>query len=470
MTLDVAIVGGGISGLATAYELRRRGYRVAVLERQVRAGGNAVSERFGGFLMEHGPSSLNASIGAAPAWSRELDLERQRLDLGPEVRRRYLTGDGALHGIATHPLGFITSDYLSLGARLRLLAEVLVPANKSEAEETVAEFGHRRFGAEFTDRVIDPLVSGMFAGKAEALSVADLFPRLVEMERRHGSLGRAVLASRMRGGTMPGRRLFSWRDGMGALSAALGRRLGETLRTGLAVRRIVSAGAGFRLEAGRGGGVEARAVVLATQPHVAAALLEPLDPSAAEAAGAILAPPIAVVFLGYARNQVAHPLDGLGYLTPRGEGRKLTGTLFCSTMFPGRAPAGHVALAAYLGGARAPELATLPEAELVALARDEFRDLLGARGDPVVSRVRQWARGLPQYGRGHRTLIAALAAAERRWPGLYLTGNYFSGPSVAACLAEATEAAGRAARHLCGGGRSAGAAPERPSTAARLAR
>ena len=437
MSIDVAVIGGGISGLATAYGLMRRGQRVVVLERQVRAGGNAVSERIGGFLMEHGPSSVNASIEAAVALSHELGLEKDGCDLGPGVRWRYLVGDGALHRISIHPLGFLTSGYLSPRARLRLVAEALVPARCAGDEETVAEFFARRFGPEFCERIADPLVGGLFAGNAEELSMAATFPALARMERRYGSITRPVLAGWRAGHKMPGRRLFSWRDGIGALPRALAGRLGRALRTGVAVRRIKASGGRFRIEAGAAGAFEARAVVVATQSHVAAALLEGLDREGAEGAGTIDAPPLSVVFLGYRREQVAHPLDGLGYLTPRREDRALTGAQFCSTMFPGRAPEGHVAVAGYIGGARAPELAQLPAADLVALAREEFGDLLGARGEPVIARLRQWPRGLPQYRPGHGERVAPLRAIAQRRPGLFVTGNYFAGPSVASCLAQA---------------------------------
>ncbi|MFQ6019098.1 MAG: FAD-dependent oxidoreductase, partial [Kiloniellaceae bacterium] len=151
MTIDVAVIGGGISGLATAHGLICRGRRVVVLERQVRPGGNAVSERIGGFLMEHGPSSVAAASPVAAALSKSFGLDGLRCALGSGVRYRYLARAGGLHRIATHPLGFLTSDYLSLGARLRMLAEILVPANGSREEETVAGFCGRRFGPEFVD-------------------------------------------------------------------------------------------------------------------------------------------------------------------------------------------------------------------------------------------------------------------------------------------------------------------------------
>ncbi len=449
MRADVAVIGAGVSGLALAHELSQRGHRVVVLERQVRPGGNAVSERIGGFLMEHGPSSVNAASATAAGLSSLLGLDALRCELGPHVRYRYLVRDSRTYRILPHPFGFLTSGYLSRTARLRLLAEILVPPRRGgQAEETVAEFWARRFGAEFADRVVDPLAGGLFAGRAAELSVAAVFPALLEMERRHGSISRGVMRRWLAGGTMPARRLYAWTGGVGALPQALAARLGPAVRCGVAVRRIRPSAEGFRVEAGAAGALEAGAAVLATQPHVAAGLLEGTDDAAAAAAAAIDAPPLAVIFLGYRREQVAHPLDGLGYLSPASEGRPLTGALFCSTMFAGRAPAGGVALAGYVGGARAPGAALAAPQELIETVRAEFRELLGARGEPLVARVRQWPRGLPQYRLGHGARVAALRGLEGRRPGLFVTGNYFEGPSVGACVTQALETAARVDRFL----------------------
>ncbi len=448
MTFDTAIIGGGISGLATAYDLMRRGRRVVVLERQTRPGGNAISEHMGGFLMEHGPSSVNAALPAVSALSQSLELERLRCRMGAGVRYRYLAGGGNIHRISTHPFGFLTSSYLSLPARLRMMSEVAIRPRTDAGEETVAEFSRRRFGREFAERVIDPLVGGLFAAGATDLSMPAAFPALLALERRYGSVVAGMLQRRLAGAVMPGRRMFSWRDGVGTLPRALAGRLGDRLRTGIPVRRIRPLPGGFWVEAGTAGTVETRTVVIATQPHVAAALLEDVDRSAMEAAAGIAAPPVATVFLGYRRQQVGHPLDGLGFLIPASEGRPLTGTLFCSTMFPGRAPEGHVALAAYIGGSRAPDLARAAPGDLVALAREQFRDLLAARGEPVMSAVRQWPRGLPQYRLGHLDRVAELRGIEQRLPGLFVTGNYLGGLAVANCVTQAIETAGRIDRHL----------------------
>lgn len=455
--VDVAVIGGGISGLATAWNLMRQGLDVIVLERQANPGGNAVSERIGGFLMEHGPSTIDARAPAATDMGHALGLDDRRTELGPDVRNRYLVGDGALRPIATHPMGFLMSGYLSPGARLRMLAEMAIPRGRGEADESIAAFCARRFGRQFAERVMEPLVRGVYGGDADSLSVRSVFPALVDMERRYGSISAGVAVSRLSRRKMPGRRLYSWQGGIGSLPSLLAWQLGGRVYTGVAVRRIHRVADGFQIDAGPGGRISARAVVIATQPHVSAQLLEGLDDEATVAAGAIEAPPTAVVYFGYRREQVGHPLDGLGFFSPRSEGRGLNGVQFCSTMFEGRAPEGHVSLAGYLGGDAAPDLARAPADALVALARDEFGDLLGAKGEPVIARVRHWPRGLPQYRLGHADRIETLRAAERRVPGLFLTGNYFDGPSVGACLNQASETGARASALLADGARDGGA-------------
>ncbi|GAB4289472.1 MAG: protoporphyrinogen oxidase [Roseovarius sp.] len=446
--VDAVIVGGGVSGLTTAHALRAAGHSVLVLERQVRPGGNAMSERIGGFLMEHGPSTVNHGMGAIADLADRLGLQGLRTDLGAGVRKRYLTKGGRLVGLGLHPLAFLSSGYLSLAGRARMAAELWQPRGTANAGETVAEFGRRRFGIEFTERVLDPLVAGMFAGDAGRTELGFVMPALAAMERAHGSVIRALLHARLRGGTMPARQLASWREGIGTLPRALAGRLGDSVRTGVAVRRIARTSHGFAIDAGERGRIRARAVVIATQPHVAAQILAQLEPGAAEECGRISAPPLAVVFLGYRRDQVAHPLDGLGYLTPGCEGRIINGGLFCSTMFAGRAPENHVAIATYVGGARGPEQARLPARTLIEIARDELADLLGAVGRPVVARVRQWPRGLPQFEPGHSRRVERLQQCLDDVPGLYITGNYLRGMSVGACVDCALDTARRVGRHL----------------------
>tara|TARA_B100000315_G_scaffold242296_1_gene264315 strand:- start:5186 stop:6583 length:1398 start_codon:yes stop_codon:yes gene_type:complete len=449
MTVDVAIIGGGISGLATAYDLAGRGLDVVVLERQVHAGGNAVSERIGEFLMEHGPSTVNAQSIAANDITKRLDLNGEQCDLGAGVKSRYLVGKGALQGIPVHPLGFLRSNYLSVKGRLRLMMEFAIPRNRSKAEETIAEFAGRRFGREFADKVIDPLVAGIYAGRAGELSVEAGFPKLHSLEQKYGSIALGLVQHHRQGAkNMPSSRLFSFKDGIGSLPKALAAALGDRVKTGVTVRRIQKTSLGFSIDVGDQGKLATRAIVVATQPHVVAELLEDVDVWSSHAAGEIEAPPLAVVYLGYKRKDVEHPLDGLGFLAPESENLSMSGSQFCSTMFPGRAPEDCVSMAVYFGGARAPENALLPAEELTAIARQEFKDLVGAKGEPMVARVRHWPRGLPQYKIGHKDRVQTMLEANNRVPGLFLTGNYISGPSVAVCVDQAGKTAASAWHYL----------------------
>jgi len=446
--IDIAVIGGGVSGLTTAWALMRRGHNVVVLERQVQVGGNAVSERINGFLMEHGPSTINATVPQAGELSRALGLDDQIVPLSDNVRSRYLARGGDLSGIPVHPLGFLMSNYLSLSARLRLLGEAFVPRGNITSDETVSDYFSRRFGAEFADRIMDPLVGGLYAGRADCLSLQSVFPKLSELEQEHGSIMRAVLKSRLNGGKMPGKRLFSWENGVATLPQALSRVLAGRIRTGVTVSKVRQTAGGMKIETLRHGTVQARAVVMATQPHVAAPLLEAMLPDAAEQIAGIEAPPVAVVFLGYKRDAVEHPLDGVGYLSPSTEGNALTGTQFSSTMFAGRAPEGYVSLTAYLGGARNPDVHKAGGKGLIAMAEDEFCRLLGTRGQPALSRVRVWSRGIPQYNIGHRDRVARIQAATSDAAGMFVTGNYLSGPSMGACVANAMEVSGQTSAWL----------------------
>lgn len=449
MSVDVAIIGGGISGLATAYYLKRAGFRVAVLERQARPGGNAISESIDGFLMEHGPSAIAENSAEALALSQTFGLDNARCDLGDAIRCRYLVKDDELSRIPLGPMGFLLSDYLSLPGRLRMMAEPLVRRCSADTpEETIAEFCRRRFGREFADRVIEPLVGGIYAGRSEALSLVDVFPKFADFERRFGSVTRGMIAGIRSGNCMPGSRLMSWRGGVGSLPKALAKDLRSEIRAGVTVRRIRRKNQCYQIDMGEQGEFSAAGVVVATQPHVAAGLLEKLDASAAAATGEIAAPPMAVVFLGYRRDQVDHPLDSLGFLAAASEGRSVNGVQFSSTMFPNRAPTGHVAVSAYVGGARQPELATRTVEELTALVRSELADLIGAHGQPVVARVRHWPRGIPQYGLGHAARVSAIEGLSERQPGLFVTGNFLVGPSVSACLSSAAGVASSVGGHF----------------------
>lgn len=453
---EVVVIGAGISGLSAARLLRSKGHEVAVFDEGDIAGGRMRSERIGGFLMEHGANSM---VGPAPAVDKlvaALDVTGEEIPHGSEARNRYLVRAGLARALPVDPGGFFMSGFFTVAGRLRLLMEPFVTARSDD--ETIAAFARRRLGREMLDYVMDPLVGGLYAGDPEQLSVSAVFPRLKQLERRFGSVILGALRSRYRrtGGPdaqAPGtRRLFSFREGMGTLPHVLARQLAGDLHSGHRVEAVRRGPGGrFRVRVRSGAAarwIMADSVVIALPAYAAAEALEGLDPPLAEALAQIAHPPLSVVFLGYRASAVAHPLDGLGALMPAVEKRGVLGILFSSTLFPGRAPSQHVALTAFVGGARQPQLALLAPDELAELAQREVRELLEARAVPALVRTRRWRRGLPQPGVDHAARLTRIAAIESEHAGLFLTGNYFSGVSTAACIEQAFATAGRVSDFL----------------------
>lgn len=450
---DTIVIGAGISGLTSAFTLARAGFRVLVLERQDAVGGRARSERVDGFLMEHGPSSLVSPAAGADGLIAAAGLAGEMVFRSEAVRHRYLVRGSRVQGLALSPLRFFMSPFFTLRGRARLMLEPLMP-RKAE-DETVAAWVERRFGHEMLDYVFDPLVGGLLAGRPEALSMDAAFPQLKRMEREAGSVMRAVARRRWRRSPagLPGARtLFSFRDGIAALPRSLARQLAGNIRLGLrAVAVQPAVGGGFLVkaaEAGETGWEYADSVVVALPAYAAAELLDGIRPHLAQRLAAIPHPPLSLVFQGYRRRDIEHPLDGLGFLTPAVERRQALGVLFSSTMFPDRAPDGRIALTTFIGGDRQPHLALLPDAALAEIAREEARMLLSAHGNPVISRIRRWRAGLPQPGPGHGECVRELRQLETDLPGLFVTGNYIAGVSTVACIDNGIATAERAVRHL----------------------
>jgi len=453
----IIVVGGGISGLTVAHELAAQGADVALFEAAPQVGGRIGSEHIDGFLFEHGPNCLVAPAPAAQALIDGIGIKDQTVLRGANVRHRYLVRDGAVRSLPLQPYRLLLSDFFSWRARLRLMAEPFVPP--FAGDETIAAFVRRRFGAEFHDTVMDALVGGLYAGDPEQLSVAAVFPHLKRIESEAGSITGGLIRNRLRHGKSDAgnpatRMLFSFRDGIAQLPAALAAGLGQRIHAGHRVESLQPrAEGGFRMRVehrGQRQSFDAATVILAVPAPTAARLLSPWQKEGAEALATLAHPPLAVVFLGYRALDVAHPLDGLGVLAPVREKRGVLGMMFSSTLFAGRAPAGHVALTAFVGGARAPELALQRADELREQVHEEARQLLDVSRAPVLARVRYWRHGLPQPGLDHAARLERLGTIESEYPGLYFAGNYRGGVSVANCIASAAQLAERVGGSLRG--------------------
>ena len=443
---DVLVIGAGISGLTAAFALRARGLRVEIADAAARAGGVIGTEKTEGVLYERGPNSILDTHPRIRELLQKLELTSERVDASPLASRRYIVRGGRLSALPTSPPAFLKTRAFSAGAKLRLLLEPFIArARADEREESVTGFVERRLGRELLDYAVEPFVAGIYAGNPDELSLRAAFPRLHALEQRYGSLIKGQFLGareRAREGAR-GKNVatsFSFRDGVQALPDALARAIGEVRTSARATRIRVSDNRQLVVSIEGADGsfdLAARAVVLALPAYRAAELLREHAPAAASALMAIPYAPIVSVALAFARVDVAHPLDGFGFLAPRVERRRILGSLFSSSMFQGRARDGEVLLTSYVGGRRDPSIFAATDAAIVAHVRDELADLVGARGEPRFSAVTRWREAIPQYAIGHLERIERARTAEAIVPGLYLCGSYAGGVSVGDCIASA---------------------------------
>ena len=449
----VAVVGGGITGLAAAHDLASAGVPFTLFEAEPRWGGIIRTERVGGFLLEGGPDAILAQKPDGIALCRELGLGEELVPTSAP-RTVYVLRRGVLHPLPEGVLGIpnrigplLRTSLFSWRGKLRMGLDLVAPRGR-EADESIASFLRRRLGQEAVDRLGQPLMAGINSGDPERLSLRATFPRLADLEAQHRSLLRGFRAAARAAGQAPpeatgiGSAFVSLRDGLGALVEALVATLpAASLRPGTPVLSVTRTGAGFSLRTADGGREAASAVVLAVPPPRAAAMLEEMD---REIAGLLAAVPFvstAAVFLGYRREDVAHALDGHGVMLPWTEGRRTNACTFFSSKFPGRAPEGHVLLRGFLGSARDPHVLRSSDAELAQIVREELAPLLGLRGDPVLVRVYRWPGGTPQMEVGHLARVARLEARLAAWPGLWLAGAGLRGAGLPDCIADGRAAA-----------------------------
>lgn len=434
--MSVIVIGGGISGLACAYRLNQRGIDVRLLEEQERVGGVVQSEEMGGFRFDLGPQSF-LSNDAILRLISELGLGSEMVQANPRAPR-YICFHGGLHPAPMSPPALLKTPLLGGRTKRRILTEPLRKSRPPEAEESVAAFARRKFGEDLLDNLLGPFVSGMYAGDPERLSLRSAFPSAHQWELEHGSVIRGAMKARPEKGK-PRPVLTSFRGGLQTLVRSLAASLGERIETGAevcGVRRVT--GSAFEVHTrGREGSVavsKAAAVVFATPAYVSSRLLGEIASGAAEALGQIEYAPVAVVNLGYRREQVAQALDGFGFLAPRTQRLRTLGTIWGSSLFPGRAPQGMISLTSFLGGATDPALLDLGDDAIVQIAATENARVLGIIGAPTVHLLQRFTHAIPQYNLGHGEILARIRAALASLPGLFVTGNYFQGPAIGACV------------------------------------
>ena len=449
--VDVAIIGGGISGLTAAYELQLRGVSAHVFEADSRLGGVIRTDRFEGWVIDGGPDALLVQKPAAVALCRELGLA-DRLISTQQPRTAYVLREGSLVPLAQGSfLGFPVSiaalamgSLFSWGGRIRMAAEIAIPRGDGE-DESIASFVQRRFGSEAVDYLAEPLLAGIHAGDVDALSVAALFPRLVEAERQSGSVLRAIRALRVKPSTQGA--FVSLPGGVAELVETLAATLPAGAVTLSARVTGVSSANGYTVETERES-VNARGVIMCTPAYVTAELLRPIDPSLATLCEGVSYASTATVAFGYRRSQIAHPLNGTGFVVPRIEGSPLLAATWVTSKWPGRAPADCALVRGFLGGGRDPHRLDAPDDELIQAAREALTEILGIDGEPLITRLYRYPRQSPQYTVGHLDRVAAIERRVTALPGLFVAGSGFRAIGIPDCIADARATAGRAAEFV----------------------
>ena len=459
---EVVIVGAGIAGLAAGYELQKRGVSFTLLEASPRTGGVILSEQVDEFAIDAGPDSLLVQKPEAIRLCEELGIGDRLVPTKPP-RVSFVLRNGQLHplpqasvmGIPTRVGPFARSTLFSWPGKIRMGAEVFVPVRRSDADESIGMFMTRRFGREATTYLAEPLLAGIHAGDVDRLSIRALFPRFPAAERRYGSLIRAFRqtpldpAARGPFRSLPGGLSELVQSLTAALPSASVHLRSPVERLGaVATEATDSADVTFRIELAGGDVMTAPAVILATPAFVTAQLTGDSNPELARLCAEVPYASTATIALAFDKPQVAHPLQGSGFVVPRVEEPAMLAASWLSSKWPGRAPDQKVLMRTFAGGARDPRALERSDDELVSAALRVLEPLLGITGQPVLTRVYRWNRANAQHEVGHLDRLAAIERALVKSRGLFVTGSGFRGVGIPGCVADGRATARQAADYV----------------------
>ena len=453
----IAIIGGGISGLTAAFTLEQYRHAGAVeyslYESLPRLGGVLRTQHIHGCIVEAGPDSFITEKTWAAELCRTLGIGDQLIGSNDLDRKTYILvrgqliplPDGLMFMVPTKILPTALSPLFSWTTKLRIARELLHPQRTAEADESVASLVERHYGAEMVDRLADPLLSGVYGVEAASLSVRAVLARFAEMERTHGSLGRALLAARRK---MPRRSdqsappLFtSLKNGMQQLPETIVPKLNQdSLHTNTPVQSIQPRTGGWTLSAGTKSN-HFNAVILAVPALAAAQLLSLCSPELSAELAAIGYSSSITVGLGYDRDVRQSLPPGFGFLVPRSEGKRLLAATFVHNKFPHRAPDDRALLRCFFAGSNAESIWQLSDDAIIAVVRNELQQILGLRAAPLFARVYKWKSAMAQYGVGHLERLDRIERLRQQLPGLALAGNGYRGIGIPDCVRSGQEAA-----------------------------
>lgn len=453
--VQALVLGAGISGLSTAFALKKASIDTLLLEAAPRPGGVIKSVKCDGYLVECGPQSFSGNSHVT-ALCHDLGIIDERI-LADSYAPRYVLINGKLQLVPMSPPSLLFSPLMGGGTRTAILRDIFGKSQAPEPDESVASFIRRKYSATLLDRLVGPFVSGIYAGDPEKLSLRAAFPILYQAEKASGSILRGIFQVRKNkkktaaAGPRERPTLQTFRDGNETLVRTLAAKLNDRLRCGIEISSIEHINSNqhanssrFRVAVRSPRGseiIEAERLVVSVPTDVAARLLVSIDSGFENSLAPVEYSPVAVVSLGYRNEDLGHPADGFGFLVPRSSQLNILGTVWNSSLFPGRAPQGQTLVTSFVGGATNPAVLHQSQSELVAQVHRELAPLMTIRQQPVFSHVTIWPRAIPQYNLGHSARLAALDATRSKYPGLYFAGNYLTGPAIGTCVEQAAKVA-----------------------------
>ncbi len=464
----VVIIGGGISGLATAYSLREHqelasgkgghggeDFEILLIESKPRVGGNISTEHVDGFILEGGPDCFISEKPWALALCRRIGLTDELLVTNDKLRKTFVLSRGKLHVlpegvilmVPTKMLPLATSTLISFAGKVRMAMEYFIPKRRATGDETLGSFVRRRLGAEALDKIAEPLVAGIHAGDPETMSVRASFPKFVEMESEYGSLIKGMIkrmasmkkskASKAGGAKGPGKvtMFMTLKGGMSTLIDKISESVLSKPNTRIwcsaDVTSLTRTGDKYRIGVSDNSSIEADAVVIAAPAHAASRLTSEIDSVLSEKLKMIPYVSTATISIAYRKEDIEHPMNGFGFVVPRSEKRKIMASTWSSIKFSGRAPDGSVLIRCFVGGSKNMELVDLSDKEMIELVRSELADIMGIRAEPVIARVFRFKNAMPQYTVGHEERIEWIDERVTGTPGFYLTGSAYHGIGIA---------------------------------------
>ncbi|MGA1862570.1 protoporphyrinogen oxidase [Deferribacter thermophilus] len=447
--MKIAIIGGGISGVATAFWLEKfakdkgKNIDINIFEKNDRLGGTINTFYKDGFTIESGPNGFLDSKPYTVDTFEQAGLGKNLIRSNELAKKRYIMRNGILHRLPEKPNQFFKSKLISFKGKLRIMMELIIPPKLDDYDETIEEFAYRRLGKEAADYLISPMVSGVFAGDTSKLSLKSCFPVIYELEKNYGGLFKALLKKRGKksGPAGPGGNLTSYKNGLIKGVYALADKLTATkIIYNAPVKNIDKSNGSFLVNSDNLND-KFDYVIISSPAYISAELLKNLSNEFYDKLIQINYAPMYVVGFGFKGEDVLDPLDGFGFLIPHNENKKILGALFTSSIFPERAPKGHKLIRVMLGGDRNRWILERKEKELREIAFEEIKNILKIRGEPIVEKSFYWEKAIPQYYQGHENLVKSIEEICKEVKNIYIAGNLLYGIGINDCTKRAIEIA-----------------------------